>query len=281
MYSVIFESDNGKKFLFGKDANIAFDMNLGDGVPTEIGTSQGFLQVGQSVNSQKVSGRRISVKGVMYGDVQNQKKQIRNVFSPFSSGKLIFQGRYYTRAYVQTSPTFSPVKNDGRFSMQLFAPFPFFYDVDTKALSIGGITKKFSFPVNFNSHSFGEKSLDRYVNAENTGDVSIPFEIFMQSTGTSINPIIQNLNTLQFLKLNGIVEIGDTVKIYRNNAGVLKAELERDGEMTDIISWIDEKSTLFELNVGDNIISATDDNGGLALDVKFNYNIAVVSLYED
>ena len=141
MYSVIFESDNGKLFAFGKDANIVFDMNLGDGVPTNLGTSQGFLQVGQSVNFQKVSGRTISVNGVMYGDVQMQKKKICNAFSPFSSGKLIFQNKYYTRVYVKTSPTFSPVKNDGRFSMQLFAPFPFFYDVDTKALSIGGITK--------------------------------------------------------------------------------------------------------------------------------------------
>ena len=50
--------------------------------------------------------------------------------------------------------------------------------------------------------------------------------------------------------------------------------------MSDIVGWIDEASTLFELNVGDNLIAANDDEGGAALVVHFYFNPAVGALYE-
>ena len=49
---------------------------------------------------------------------------------------------------------------------------------------------------------------------------------------------------------------------------------------SDIISWIDENSELFELEVGDNLISANDDEGGLSLTAKITFSPAVVALYE-
>ena len=49
---------------------------------------------------------------------------------------------------------------------------------------------------------------------------------------------------------------------------------------SDVISWIDESSDLFELDVGDNLISATDDDGGASLTAKITYNPVVVAVYE-
>jgi len=47
---------------------------------------------------------------------------------------------------------------------------------------------------------------------------------------------------------------------------------------TDVggIKWLN----LFELDVGDNLISANDDEGGVALAVHFIFNPAVGALYE-
>lgn len=281
MYSAVYISDNGEKYVFGKDGSNVFDMNVGDGVSINIGTSQGFSQVGETVESQTVAGRVISVSGVVFGDVVERKRTMRKVIAPLSSGKLIFQGTHYTRVTVKSAPTFSPVKDDGRFSLQFFAPFPFFFEMDAKSAMIGNVSALFKFPVNYaEPHQFGVKAFERYTNVVNSGDVKIPFSVNLQSSGVSSNINIANLKTFEFLKINGTLNAGDILNIYRDDQNVLRAELQTDGQIKDVISWIDEDSTLFELNVGDNLILATDDQGGAALTTHFNYNLAVVALYE-
>lgn len=47
-----------------------------------------------------------------------------------------------------------------------------------------------------------------------------------------------------------------------------------------MITWIDDESSLFELEPGDNLISANDDQGGAALIASFTFNPAVGALYE-
>ena len=281
MYSVVFETDNGKKYVFGKNGNTMFDMNLGDGVSVSLGTSQGFSQVGETVETQTVTGRSITAKGVVYGNIPERKRTMRNVLAPFTSGKLVFEGTYYVRVYVKTAPTFSPIRNDGRFTMQFFAPFPFFFDMEEKLYAIGTVTPQFRFPVNYGTtHRFGTKSAARYTNIINSGDVPVPFRLHLQSDGTCTNVTVTNLKTFAFLKLNGTLSAGDSVEIYRDNENVLRAELTSGGAVSDIISWIDEESTLFQLEVGDNLISANDDEGGASLTARFAFSPAVGALYE-
>lgn len=281
MYSVIFESDNGKKYVFGQNGSTVFDMDFGNGMTVNLGTSQGFGQVGETVENQSVSGRPISVKGVVYGNVPERKRTMRNVMAPFTSGRLVFDNTYFTRVYVKSAPTFSPAKNDGRFTMQFYAPFPFFYSVEEQNVYIGAVVPQFRFPVNYSTpHRFGSKAAARYTTVVNSGDVKVPFEVHLQSSGTCTNITISNLNTFQFLKLNGTLNAGDTIRIYRDNSNILRAELTADGVVSDIISWIDEDSTLFELEVGDNLISANDDEGGASLTAHFVYRNAVGALYE-
>jgi phage-related protein len=281
VYNVVFESDSGGKYVFGKVGNTVFDMDLGNGVPVNIGTSQGFSQVGETMQSRNVSGRTISVKGAVYGNVQERKKSIRNIISPFSCGRLVFEGQYYIRVCVKSAPTFSSVKNDGRFTMQFYAPYPFFKSVNEKNIEIGSIKPLFSFPVNYSvPHKFGENEAGRYRNIYNDSDVNIPFAIHISSSGASTNPVIANLKTFKSMKINGTIGAGDFIDIYRNDDNVLQARLTSNGVETDIISWIDESSNLFELQVGDNLISATDDTGGANLSAKITYNPVVVAVYE-
>ncbi len=281
MYKAVFESQNGDKYVFGVDGDTVFDIDIGNGVSVDIGTSQGFLQIGETVESQSVTGRPINVKGVIYSAVDATKQRMRKVFAPFVRGRLVFEGKYYTNVYVKSTPTFSPKKGDGRFSMQLFAPYPFFYSVEEKSSEIGKIEPLFRFPINYATpHAFGMKSDEKYNNIINSGDVKVSFKVVMVATGESNNPVVTNLETLEFLKLNGSLSMGDTVTIYRDSQGILRAELKRSDELIDIISWIDEESTLFELNVGDNLIAASDDGGGTNLTTRFSYNPAVVAVYE-
>lgn len=281
MYNVIFINDNGSKYVFGVHGATAFDMDVGSGMPVDIGTAQGFSNLGETVQSQNVLGRTINVKGVVYGNVSERKQAMRKILSPFSKGRLVFENQYYIRVYVKSAPTFSTAKKDGRFTMQFFAPYPFFKELNEKIEEIGSIKGMFSFPINYSSpHKFGEKGASRYKNIYNDSDVAIPFSAIISTTGTTVNPKITNLATFEFLKFNGTIGPGDFLKVYRDVDNVLKAELTSNGEVTDAISWIDEASSLFDLAVGDNLISATADDGESSLSVKITYSPVVVAVYE-
>lgn len=281
MFEAVFEADNGKRYVFGKNGNTYFGMDIGNGVDVQIQTSQGFLQMGETVETQAVGGRTIKVTGQVYGNIVERKNAMRQVFAPFTSGKLIFQGTHYIRVFVKEAPTFSAVKNNGRFMMSLFAPFPFFRSMDERIVHIGLVTPEFRFPVNYSKpHRFGSKSAARYTNIVNNGDVPTPFGVYLYASSECSNITITNLKTLAYLKVNGTLSIGDSMTIYRDDDGVLRAELTASGVVTDAISVIDEGSTLFELNVGDNLISAGDDNGGAGLVASFMFREAVAALYE-
>lgn len=282
MYSAIFESDNGSVFVFGKNGGNVFDMDLGSGVSVDIGTSQGFSQVGETVETMGVNGRPISVKGVLFQDIDNQKKNMRKIFAPFVAGKLTFEDGHYTRVYVQDPPSFSSVKQDGRFTMQLFAPFPYFYGSDKKNAQIGDVIPMFSFPVNYSeSHSFGERSENRFSTIYNDSDVKVPYGFQIRVNGISTNPTVTNLLTFEFLRINGSFGAGYVIDVYRNDNNVLVANLtDSDGNVTDIISMIDEDSTLYELSVGDNLISINDEEGGVGMSASVSFQPVVVALYE-
>ncbi len=281
MYKVVFENDNGKNYLFGVDNNTVADFDLGNGVSVNLGKSQGFTQIGDTINTMSVEGRTISVKGAVYSDIPKQKIALRNAVAPFNSGRLVFDDKYYIYVTVQDAPTFSPVKNNGKFTMRFYAPYPFFRELNEKTVHIGSIKPMFRFPINYSTpHKFGETSTNKYANVLNDGNVSVPFTAYITARGASTNVTLSNLTTFEKLTINKRLEAGETVKIYRDEKNVLRAELTNASCTSDAIQYIDEKSTLFSLNVGDNMIAATDDEGGTSLSVTFSFSPAVVAVYE-
>lgn len=283
MYSVSFQKDNGETFLLGKDNNIVFDIDGLSGLPVDIGTSQGAAQVGESVETQSVNGKTLTVKGYIFNEIQSGKRKLLKYFSAFQSGKLFF-GNYYIYVYVQESPTVSPIKNNGTFTMLLFAPYPFFRKTLSTDGTIGAVTPQFSFPVTYSStgtHSFGLRASVKYANFVNSGDVEIPFSVTISADSESTNPTLTNLITFEKLAINGTLNTGDILRIYRTENGVLKANLTSGGIQSDAMSMIDEESDLWYLHVGDNLINISDDEGSANVLVTIEYNEAISGVYEE
>lgn len=281
MYNIKFVKDNGDVFLLGKDNNIVFDVDGLSGINIDLGKSQGFSQVGESVDTQSVGGKTLKIKGVIFKDLANIKKAMIKAFSPFSRGRLVFDDKYYLYVYVKESPTVAPTKKGGEFMLAVFAPFPFFKEIAESTFYIGTITPSFSFPVNYETpHVFGSKSEARYINVVNDGDLKTAYRIDLTTEATSTNITLTNLNTFEFLKLNGTLNVGEKISVYRDENNLLKAELINGSETTDILSWIDEESTLYELNVGDNLILASDDDGGANLTAQLTFNSVIGGVYE-
>ena len=281
VFEAIFENDNGSKFTFGINGSNFFGMNVGDAVDITLGTSQGFSQIGETVETMSAGGRAIDVTGKLFGNIVERKNALRNVCTPFATGRLVFQGTHYIRVYVKSPPSFSAVKNNGLFKMQFYAPFPYFSTFGESHNLIGGIIAAFRLPINYSKpHRFGTRSSDRYTNIVNSGDIRVPFKLVMRSEGISTNPTVSNLQTFGFLRINGTLNSGEYITVYRDNSNVLRAELTQGNIVTDVIDWLDDESSLFELEPGDNLISASDDQGGVSLVISFSFNPAQAVLYE-
>lgn len=281
MANVVFETDDGKKFTFGRGGSNYFDMSIGNGMDVALGLSQGFSQVGQTVQTQSVGGRNIDVTGELYGEIEERKRALSAACAPMTAGRLVFWDKYFIRVVVKAAPSFSAKKGVGIFKMQFFAPFPYFSAVAEKAYSIGSVTKEFRFPINYSRpHRFGTRSTAKATDVRNDGDVPVAFRLDIQANGNCSNVRVTNLKTLAFLKITGELELGDRVAVYRDADNAVRAELTRDGITSDIIARVDDDSTLFDLAAGENLLAATDDNGGNNLSVQFTFHPAKAVLYE-
>ena len=283
MYSCKFVSDNGTVFLFDTTNNIAFDIDGLSGIPVKHTMSQGALQIGESISTKSVGSKSLTVTGVIFKNIAETKKQMRKVFAPFVTGTLFYKDKYFINVSVKDAPTFSPIANRGNFTMRLIAPYPFFKKIETKTNLIGGVVKKFRFPINYSTpHKFAERSNLRYINVYNDSDVETDFKLTIQTDSVSVNPYITNLNTFETLKINRTIYQGEKIEISRNADGVLEVGLiDDDGNYIDIFADLDETSNLFVMHIGDNLILSSDDDGGTTLTTYITFNEIVVGVFDE
>lgn len=282
MYSCKFISDNGTVFLLGTANNIVFDIDGLSGISVNHTMSQGALQIGESISTKSVGSKSLTVTGVIFKNIAETKKQMRKVFAPFVTGKLIFNNEYFINVSIKDAPTFSPIANRGNFTMRLIAPYPFFKKMETKTNLIGGVVKKFRFPINYSTpHKFAEHSNIRYINVYNDSDVETDFKLTIQTDSVSVNPYITNLNTFETLKINRTIYQDEKIEVSRNADGVLEVGLINNGNYTNIFADLDEESDLFVMHVGDNLILSSDDDGGTTLTTYITFNEIVVGVFDE
>lgn len=288
MFDCVFERNDGTSFLFGKSNNIVYDIDVGNGIPVNISTAQGFSQIGETVESIGVSGRSISISGCIFGkNITEVKRSMRKALAPLTSGKLTIGNKFYCTAYVQNAPSFSTMRENGQFSLQLFSPTPYFFKVGGFSETLGAVTKLFTFPVNYSTpHKFGETEIEKYKNFYNDGDVPVPFSLTATAFGSVGSIIIKNILNGNFLEIQNpdgdVLSADEQLRLYRDDGGILRVEKIVDNEATSVISWLNTGSNLFELSVGDNQILVEDGNSVLAPNFYsiITFNPAVWSVFE-
>lgn len=274
MYKAKFVDNEGNTFLLDEANGIIFDIEGLSGISVDYAKAQGVQQIGETILTASVGSKTLTITGFIFENITEKKKRMRKVFAPFVSGKLIFNEKYYINVSVKDAPTFSPAVNNGKFYMQLLAPYPFFRFISETVSTLGKPVKSFSFPINYSeTHIFATRSTERYINIINDGDMESDFTVYISSTSVSENPTLTNLKTFEFLKINRTISEGETIKIYRDNDGILNVVLIGEGGIEeDVFSDLDEGSNLFTLHRGDNVWGASAEADG---DIIYNLNTTV------
>jgi hypothetical protein len=280
MYKARFENSKGQVFYFGYQHGNIFDIDGLTGQDLKIATSQGFNQIGETVESISIGSKNLEIKGRLLGEATQEKKHMLAVFAPFESGRLIFEDKYFIECSVKYTPLITPEKQDPRFELVLVAPYPYWQKLIAESHKVGGWQPKFSFPVNYaESHIFAIETTGAFINVYNAGQVEANYKMEFYAKGEVENPEVINVRTQEFVRLNTILQNGEKIVIERKN-GKLIIEKEAEGIVSDAFDILDEDSDLLFMHVGDNVLKATALRNENLLVTTIIFNAAVVGVYE-
>lgn len=221
-----------------------------------ISTEKGIYEDGSSVSNKTLDSRYITINGAITSTDQRELDSMRarllKVFNPKLNGVFV-------REYKGTKKIDCEVENikftpqnirTQRFIISLACHSPFWKDVDMSE-TMSAFVNLFKFPLTM-PMQFGRQGAE--VVLHNEGDAPTPIEI--EFKGESINPVIKNLTTGDFIKINR--NLGTNDVLYINTAfGNKRIEINGVNAYSDMTL----DSTLFELDLGDNLITYETDSG--------------------
>ena len=275
MYTAKIETDAGKIIRFGYEYGNLFDISPLSGVDVTMGTSQGFQQVGETVEIQSVQGISRTISGVFIdAEPEMAARAMMRALPIFTTGRLIFNDKYFCRFHVQKTPFIYRSKSGKcSFSMMLYCETPYWLNLKSDQYVIGGYTAAFGFPVMYDSHIFGVRDESAFTNCINDGVIDIPFEVWFTTDTETSNFGFINVYTLEHLTLNTTITQGDGIALSHE-----KGRLYIRKGKEDVFAVLDESSDLFMLHPGDNVLRMTAESGLSGLKAAISYNSAEIGV---
>ena len=270
MYNARIDIDGGGSVSFGYKSGIIFDISPLSGADVDVNTSQGFQQIGTTVESLGVGGISRTIKGTFINAGLDEAKSMLANLPVFAQGKLWFNDEYYCNIVVEKTPTIARKGKKTTFTMMVYCNTPFWYDTERNQYSMGIWQKRFRFPTAFDSHIFGERDASAFVDCVNYGSVRTAPTIIFTAASTVTNFGLINANTLEYIRINTSIEARETVTVYRKNSR-LYIEKDNGNAVEDIFEYLDEYSDLFWLYPGSNVLrmTAEQNEAGLQCVVAF------------
>lgn len=221
-------------------------------------------------------------------DVQRDK--MYRVFTPESNPirfdfKLTNGEEYYLTAYSLTTPIMRPNKSDNheafqRALLQFTCTDPYIYQNVESRLDLatyeGGFEFDWEIPEDGDEFETRGVSLNGTIFYPGTGIDGMVIKFI--ASGTIVNPIITNIFTSDFIKLNTTLISGDvvTVTTYKGDRKII---LNRGGNESNIFNTISlPGSSFLQLNPGDNTFTYGADSGSELLDIVIEYRIRKVGV---
>lgn len=259
MYNAKLITDNGDIVSLGYEYGVLFDITPLSGVAVDINSSQGFQQIGTTVESMSVGGISRTIKGVFLNKSLAEAQSILDLLPVFTKGKLYFEDIYYCDFAVSKTPTFVQKHNKTSFTMMLYCQTPFWYSAEEHKYEMGVWRKLFSLPTTYDTHIYADKDANAFVDCYVNGNTKVAPTIRFSADSSVVNYGLMNAETQEFIKFNDTLLNGDVVDVYREN-NKLYATRTRAGVTTDIFYALDEDSSLYWLNPRNNILRAIADS---------------------
>lgn len=235
------------------------------GLKTDYFTSQGWRD-GIKITGKRNPERVITITGQIRDDLGAYdvlRESLLRALRPKLCGKLVYVNALYTRhipCCIQTTP--EPSRGIyPEFDVEFLCPSPYWRGGDgttslVKSIAqwVGALVFPFVFTASGNMYGYRSPSL--VTNFVNTGDEDLPLIIDFVVNSDASDPKITNIQTQEFLLVDGDFLAGDVIRINTDD-DAMTAILIRGGVETNVFNQVTEDSTWLKLYVGSNYLRAS------------------------
>ena len=240
-----------------------------------ISTFKAPNQDGGVFVSGSLDMRNIVIEGRIIADTIDKayelRKDLLNLFNPKAKGRLIFKGLSIP-CIVEEAPVFKADSHKTpAFFISLLSTSPYFETVEELRKLLAGWHPNFEFELEIpieEGIEMGYREESLIIPVENVGSVpcGATFEFIAQ--GIVEDPMIIDVVTGKFIKLNRVMQVGEIITISTHFAKKKVMSSLEGG--SNAFSSLDEESDFLQLAVGTNL---------LRYDSKRNLNNLEVNVY--
>lgn len=285
MFKLIFTNSRDESIeLFGRPFRLTNVEGLGD-VDADTQGQRSPFQDGENYLDSVLEPRYMTIELRIVGkdeaDVETLRRRLATVFNP----KLHLGTLKYVRgdmvreikAVAESVPSFPDgTLNRGRWFQRalinVMAPNP--YWKSPEVTEEPAFEPLFEWPSDYWEEGedgdmyfeMGIQRAERIIN--NDGDAPAP--LMVDFYGPAQSPIIENLTTGEFIRINKQLSENEVFKIDTGAKTLIYVD--EDGNETNVFHWIDPDSTFFNLEIGENEISCHCVISNLAKDFDIYYS---------
>lgn len=242
-----------------------------------INTSSYANGDGSSFNSSRIPDREIVITIYINGDIQRNRLALYKHFRNKEWCKIYYKDDFrdvYIEGYVKTLEVPRFVQKEVA-QISILCPDPYFKDIKTIVQSISKIINNFTFPFSINEDEpveFSTIELEKITNVINDSESETGLIINVLFMGTVNKLEIRNVDNgknfiidYEFMKNDKLV-----INCNRGNKSVI---LTREAVEYNLIPYVRNGSTFFQLGIGDNNFSFLADDGvdDMLVDIHFKY----------
>lgn len=222
-------------------------------------------------------------RGLTNAEIENERRKVTDICNPMNREILmrvtLNSGNVYNRDVTFIAAPIFPTGFDNRNKdfqkVQLLyeANNPFWYSSKGIVETFRGVEPLFEFPFTMSPTEpiiFGNVIPNNV--AFNTGQVEAP--VIIRIMGACVNPKITNVTTGEFIRFKDLTMDADDEVLIDTTFGQKRVEL--NGE--NIFNKLDFSSSFFNLIIGENEISFTDDTASNDATIHFIYRNLYITI---
>ena len=280
MFNLIVEDKNKNQlYLTGNPAYVITNIDGFDPPEATINTSKNAGADGSLFNSAYANERQITITMVINAPVEQNRINLYKWFKTKFPVKLTYETEsrnVYIEGFVQSIQVGYFEKKQTAHIVVL-CPKPYLNGSEINEQIFSNIDPLFEFPFSIPAEGVPFSEVLLYVEKSilNFGDIVTGVLIKINALGTIENPKIYNVETREHMILNTNLLRGDVVEI-NTRFGEKSITLIRDGVESSIVGSLEDGSSWFQLEVGDNVFTLNADSGIENMFVSFT----VIDQYE-
>ena len=251
-------------------------------VESVIHTFKFINQIGETIYNTTLEPRSITISGWVAAWDENTVHRLKRILNGFcnpvhtleaivNEKKIQFQCNgsiKYSATYKENNELIC------KFLIQGYCAYPLFTDESEHVVSVASTEGLFKFPLIIPEGEgimMGIRQPTLIAEVKNNGDLPVGYTIEFQAFGTVVNPILTDIGSQQFIKINKTLTNGEIVTVdtregYRMIHGIL------DGKETNYFKYRSYDSGWLSLQPGTNYLRYNADSGVSALEVYIRYS---------